>query len=724
MTPSSRNSVYSCLVTLLACSPCLATVQDPEPLLGGCVQRRPVAPVPEDLHMVTRPSETDRCPPFTQQLSSCGITLVAGRDVEGSFLVHVGEVIAEIFARVEKADRAHQDRVLGSLHAYGAMLPVPKTERAFERLIRRNEEAFDALRNQYSICDIIISDVPQGRVMEVVEHVLHTITDVGLHYAYPEEWGLTRESALYRAMETAIRKGCYDVSSYKEMQGDVSQEEYDRVLLQEFAYWFVSTAWDLQRDYGPHEREWTLRTPAQLRETLPEFYSVYESTAAKVLNAPSRLALKKIGPANSQPSQGPKTSNDDEARQAWREYWDEESQHRGAGDVDLPDIDTSASADGIVDLPPGTPALFLRFFSRYTKVVAPNGKPIHLLAHESWTRGQILHARKVLEHILTDVPGSLLGSDKSAVANAMADRRATMVLMKDHRSMERAFRTGLDRANLFMQDLRANECPADGSADYLAHHTRDAAFEEILHLVHDAGIRPALPEYDWALHQANLACSRVGHWQAWPPDEPLNHGNEYFACIFDNYLDLWTRWPSHYEGDSIADEAVRHRGASHFGMYKHGSRAALKENDPGGFALLEQFFGPYLTYTFDLPPEFDGIFTLQLDTEIPYSTKSQHLKDVRLRGVNNSGLIGNHLDNRLTGNAGDNSIDGAGGRDTVVFQGPRSQYIIERGKGQVAVRDTQPARDGTDTLASIEVLEFSDELVILTEPEDPHSGGR
>ncbi len=29
----------------------------------------------------------------------------------------------------------------------------------------------------------------------------------------------------------------------------------DRVLIQEFAYWAISTAWNLQEVYGPHEDE-------------------------------------------------------------------------------------------------------------------------------------------------------------------------------------------------------------------------------------------------------------------------------------------------------------------------------------------------------------------------------------------------------------------------------------------------------------------------------------
>ena len=46
--------------------------------------------------------------------------------------------------------------------------------------------------------------------------------------------------------------------------------------------------------------------------------------------------------------------------------------------ITLPDIDISQSDNGIVSLPATTPALFTDIFSKYTKVTAPNGKPIHI----------------------------------------------------------------------------------------------------------------------------------------------------------------------------------------------------------------------------------------------------------------------------------------------------------------------------------------------------------
>ncbi|HUU52472.1 MAG TPA: hypothetical protein VMW92_05550, partial [Candidatus Heimdallarchaeota archaeon] len=88
--------------------------------------------------------------------------------------------------------------------------------------------------------------------------------------------------------------------------------------------------------------------------------------------------------------------------------------------VTLPDIDISGSPNGIVPLPKTMPSVFTDVFVKYTKVVAPNGKPIHLLAQADWTDDKLAKVRNILEHMLTDYPGSEYGSDKTEVANSMS----------------------------------------------------------------------------------------------------------------------------------------------------------------------------------------------------------------------------------------------------------------------------------------------------------------
>ncbi len=93
----------------------------------------------------------------------------------------------------------------------------------------------------------------------------------------------------------------------------------------------------------------------------------------------------------------------------------------------LPDIDVSGAADGIVPLPDEVDDVF-KIFDRYTKVIAPNGKPIHILVEPGYTDRQVVYARKVLINHLTDLRGS------TALYEAVGDA-AAYSLVRDHFSL-------------------------------------------------------------------------------------------------------------------------------------------------------------------------------------------------------------------------------------------------------------------------------------------------
>ena len=77
-----------------------------------------------------------------------------------------------------------------------------------------------------------------------------------------------------------------------------------------------------------------------------------------------------------------------------------------------------------------------------------------------------------------------------------------------------------------------------------------------------------------------------------------------------------------------------------------------------------------------------------------------------------NGGAGNDL---ITGQAGDDIIDGGAGTDVAVFSGPRSAYTINFASGTVTDNRTATPSftpDGTDTLTNVEVLQFSDQLLL------------
>jgi hypothetical protein len=93
----------------------------------------------------------------------------------------------------------------------------------------------------------------------------------------------------------------------------------------------------------------------------------------------------------------------------------------------LDNIDTSGGEFGVVALPENVGRTLTGLFTKYTKHVAPNGKPIHILGQSLVSDLQMARAREILKYHLEDAPGTKYGSDKAAIADRMGDVRATLI---------------------------------------------------------------------------------------------------------------------------------------------------------------------------------------------------------------------------------------------------------------------------------------------------------
>jgi hypothetical protein len=337
-------------------------------------------------------------------------------------------------------------------------------------------------------------------------------------------------------------------------------------------------------------------------------------------------------------------------------------------------------------------------FDRYTKVDTPNGGAISILAQNKVTDNQIVRARNILQHYLTNLPGSVYGADKSAVANKIADSGGVLLLLN-----------GVDdgtnkAAELDGQPLYYGEMQVEGGNWYINQNFehRDASYEEILHFVHDNGIgvdqnstfNGVLPAYQAEVRAAQITALSDKLW-AWPADQASwiaeltaenSLSQEYLASVIDSYYGLWG--------------AYKESPYGMWGMYIAKTRVDLPTKDPAGAALMDnQFFHPYLTYNARIDSSFVGDFSLKFSASLPYTHHAQYLKDVTLTGTNESNVVVNQLDNKITGNSAVN---------TVIFSGPSSEYQISHENGKVTVQDMQDNRDGLNTVIAIEKLKFSD----------------
>jgi hypothetical protein len=338
-------------------------------------------------------------------------------------------------------------------------------------------------------------------------------------------------------------------------------------------------------------------------------------------------------------------------------------------------------------------------FDRYAQVVAPNGGVIPVFAQEQVSDAKLLRARSLLKFFLTDVPGSTWGADKSAVANAMAENEA--VLMMPNGAHEEG-----NEPNLPAQPLYDAETPLEGSDWFMDNDFdhRDAGFEEIFHLVHDAGIGTympgALPEYQADLEaeaRAAIADDRwgravdpgVAEWIA-ELERENSLAQEYIASVIDSYYGLWGPW----------DEA----DGGMWGVYIAKTREEMATLDPAGLDLLEQFLPAFIPTEVRLDSALDQAFTLAFSEATPYTHKSRYFLNVTLTGSNGVALTGNDQDNHLRGNLGDNALDGGNGEDTAIYCQNRAAYTLTK-DGESHIVDGE---EGADTLSNIEWLHFAD----------------
>ncbi|PIE12321.1 MAG: hypothetical protein CSA72_00245, partial [Rhodobacterales bacterium] len=301
------------------------------------------------------------------------------------------------------------------------------------------------------------------------------------------------------------------------------------------------------------------------------------------------------------------------------------------------------------------------------------------------------------------------GADKRAVANAMADNGAVLVLPGgadgDSPISDRA---------LVGQPLYALEFPTEGSRAYIEndYSQRDAGFEEIFHMVHDYGIGTRYTEGALkATYQAEISAAmsharRKNLWgrgdrgtQDWlvELEKEGSLEQEYIVSVLDSYFGYWGAW-------SEAPGGM-------WGIYAAKTRAEVKQMDPMGAALVPAFLSDTVTYMARIDPKFSGTFEMSFDPAQPYTHKSQYLVNARLLGDLPSGLSGNDFDNILLGNGADNTIDGKGGNDVVQFGFAFTEAKIARTVDGVSV--SGPG-NGTDQLQNIEILRFTDRDVLVS----------
>ena len=284
-----RNVLISFLLFFFIFS-CSTKKESQNVILGAdialdCMLTSPIGDVPNNIYTVGNIEPTEKYPPFTKKLEVCGVTLIARDEISNDFMKNVGNTISDMFSITSDTDLDMQRQVIESLYKYNTVIPLFYGEDW--NISHSEENSWDETSSANSLCDIIMEDIP-NQVMEVVEHILHHVTDVGLHYVMNDDWGLLSGSELYRVTNDAIISGDYDIAQYS----DIGEEDVrNRVILQEYAYWIIYTAWDLRQKYGPAESEWSIMSRNELATKQSGSYDLFTRTIPKVMTCPGDSIL-------------------------------------------------------------------------------------------------------------------------------------------------------------------------------------------------------------------------------------------------------------------------------------------------------------------------------------------------------------------------------------------------------------------------------------------------
>ncbi len=239
---------------------------------------------------------------FTQYVDSNNIRIFGKEDVSLGFLNKVAKSYNAMLKENPVID--HSMRL--------KYLMTSKNENVYQRVglhssYKKNEEYAHNIRipkpYKNNCTDFIWEEEKGGpmQINEVIEHLLHTVTAVILKLSYPDDWGYMNSSSKLRvAMQEAIDKGIYDVSSYNEMIGD--REGYNHVTTQEYAYWLILAEWDYfiisgnKDDNMSGNNEFTLGKPNEIKEQLPLGHQLYTHYIEKILSVPDKNFIESLFP--------------------------------------------------------------------------------------------------------------------------------------------------------------------------------------------------------------------------------------------------------------------------------------------------------------------------------------------------------------------------------------------------------------------------------------------
>ena len=236
---------------------------------------------------------------YQKYVDVAGFRIFALPEVSDEYMYKVAETYFQMLQQGENIDNSLRSRYLNTVD----------NEKVFQRIGFEGPEYynFDSPNPSVDCCpgngyednhtDFIweYKDANTiGTVGEVVEHLLHTITGAGLLLEFPEWSWENTNSKIHKAMNEAVEKNIYDISSYEEIKNNGDMEGYNRVTVQEFSFWVIVTSWGYGDIFDLPNGEFEVSSINEVRSELPLAYELYVDTIEKIFTIPDKELIKSL----------------------------------------------------------------------------------------------------------------------------------------------------------------------------------------------------------------------------------------------------------------------------------------------------------------------------------------------------------------------------------------------------------------------------------------------
>jgi hypothetical protein len=243
--------------------------------------------------------ESNELGDFSAYIDVKSLRIFAKEGVSGTFLNNVAktyELMFEDGSTIDESMRSHYLETSKSKYVYQRVGVFAENDPNFKP--GTPPSPFDD-----NVTDYIwqINEQGEEQIGEVLEHLLHTVTNVIFNLAYPNEWDFDNTSSLLKeAMNESIAKGIYDISSYDEIKND--NEIYNKILTQEYAYWLILAEWNYFIMAGKKmegisgNEEFTIGTSSEIASQLPLGHKLYKNYIEKILSIPDSDIIESLFP--------------------------------------------------------------------------------------------------------------------------------------------------------------------------------------------------------------------------------------------------------------------------------------------------------------------------------------------------------------------------------------------------------------------------------------------